>query len=50
MKTTTTDSSLGTAITLLRKGFRLPLRLVIKLNEQGYDVVGLHTAYLNKAA
>ena len=44
------ESTLGTAIELLRTGIRLPTRLINELNEQGYDVVGLHTAYLNKKA
>ena len=44
------QSDLATAIDTLRAGQRLPQSLVMKLREQGYDIVGLHTAYLNKKA
>ena len=44
------QSSVSKAIDLLRGGHRLPLRLINDLTDQGYDVIGLHIAYLNKAA
>lgn len=42
------ESDLGKAISLLSQGLRLPNYLVTELREQGYDIPGLHNAYLNK--
>lgn len=43
-------SDIAAAIDLLRAGQRLPHSLVLALREQGYDIVGLQQAYLNKKA
>lgn len=52
MNTTATlrQSDIATAIEALRAGQRLPHSLTVALREQGYDIVGLHSAYLNKKA
>ena len=43
-------SAIGRAIELLRAGHRLPVSLTAALRYQGYDIPGLHSAYLNKKA
>lgn len=44
----TYESNIGRAIDLLRRGQRLPQSLVESLRDDGYDIPGLHSAYLNK--